>query len=348
MASDFSYQGPILSAVYDGPTIVDNSHFRFNSSEKLSFDPLDYLSSQAPELMPLNETIAAWSAMKSIHPKVLIGMVKAAFNNQAVVASQENKDLVWQIAAGLDEIFAQNKSNPLAASIAISSVSNSFGLMPEFSAELSRSRQSSDENFSGAATLFNYLQPPWPRGEFWGGGGVHRNGGSGSVRNALDFWGGFDDWGDDTSAYWVSAAQAGIARVWSSCSMTVIHPNGWETSYYHLDNIQVNDQSAVIDNQALANYADNEAQALCNGGGSTGPHVHVAVWDTAGDAVLIDESNINFTSWMHHAGEGNYDFDCDTSYYTMLPANNVVCPGWLNLPNNTSGLIDLIYLNGFE
>ncbi len=347
-ASDFSYTGPTLINNYAGPITVHNSQFKYPSSEKLNFSTQVYLKNKAPELLPLRDTIDAWAAMKSIHPKVLTALLQAYFKGVKPESNWENKNVVFQIAAGLNEGFTVNKQSPMAASAAIDAISNAFGIVPSFGTEFSQPRDSSATAFNGSTSLFGYLQPPWPRGEYWGGGGVHLNGGSGTVRNALDFWGGFESWGGDTANYWVSAAQAGIARVWSSCSMTVIHANGWETSYYHLDNIQVSDQAAVIDNEALSNYADNEAQALCNGGGSTGPHIHMGVWDNNGDAVLIDEPNMDFTSWTHHAGEGNYDFDCDTSYYTLLPSNNIICPGYLSLPNTTTAWIDLIFMHGFD
>ncbi len=49
-----------------------------------------------------------------------------------------------------------------------------------------------------------------------------------------------------------------------------------------------------------------------------------------------------------HAGVGDYDFDCDTSYYTLIPEDTEVCPGFRALPNNTTAFDDLIYSHGFE
>ena len=94
----------------------------------------------------------------------------------------------------------------------------------------------------------------------------------------------------------------------------------------------------------MSNYADDLATATCQGGSSTGPHVHFGIYFDD-DPIEIDEQNVDFTSWKHHAGEGNYDSDCKTSYYTMVPGNIIVCPFVRQLPNN---IVDFIFDNGFE
>lgn len=114
--------------------------------------------------------------------------------------------------------------------------------------------------------------PPWPVGDTWAGGGAH-----GDTHNALDFWGTYQEWVEDTSAHRVTAMQSGTVRVWSSCGLSVVHDNGWVTDYYHLDNIRVADLAIAERNERLANYADNEAQATCSGGWSTGPPVHMSL-----------------------------------------------------------------------
>ena len=342
-SSDLTYSGPKLISDYAATTIVHNSQFIYPTADKLTFVTDEYLANNAPELLPLREAIDTWAAIKSIHPKVLSQLLKAYFKHRKVDSSWDNRQLVLQMAAGLQQHYLKNKNKPLAASLAVDAISQAFKFETDFTAEMAVERVLPQLYNRGVSPLYGYLQPPWPRGESWAGGGVH----GGSIRNSLDFWSNYRSWGGDTSTFWVSAAQTGVARVWSSCSVTVIHPNGWETSYYHLDNVQVTDFDDVTDNQILSNYADNEPQALCQGGFSSGPHLHLSVRND-GNAVLIDEPNLDFSSWKHHAGEGNYDFDCETSYYTLIPDGSEVCPASRNLPNNTLATIDLIFSHDFE
>ena len=70
--------------------------------------------------------------------------------------------------------------------------------------------------------VFGWFQPPWEIGDTWAGGGAH---GDTGTCNALDYWGERRDWGADLSLWWVTAIQAGTARVWSECSVSVIHAN---------------------------------------------------------------------------------------------------------------------------
>ena len=75
-------------------------------------------------------------------------------------------------------------------------------------------------------------------------------------------------------------------------------------------------------------------------------HAHVSVYYD-GTAVEIDEPNLDFTNWRLKAGIGNYDSNCNNSYYTLIPSGSVICPFFLSLPNNTSAN-DFIFANGFD
>jgi len=342
-ASDLTYQGTATISKYSGGMIVDNSQFSYPSIEKLTFNTADYLAENHPHLQSLRPAIDTWAAMQSIHPKLLAAVIDN-YQAQLLTPNQITKQTVFEIAAVMSEIFYHDSKNSMAASIAIDTVAQTFGFtvdLPSSFKSINEKTQSDYFKGSSGPPLYGYLQPPWPRGEEWSGGGVHGN----SVKDSLDFWGSFTNWGGNTSNDWVSAAQVGVARVWSSCGMTVIHPNGWETFYYHLDNIQVDDMDDVVINERISNYANNIDQALCQGGGSSGPHIHMSIkYD--GSPVAIKEANLDFTSWKHHAGEGNYDGDCERSYYTLLPSQSIVCPFWRSLPNTP--LEDLIYADGFE
>jgi hypothetical protein len=344
-SSDLYHKHEDLDLSYEGPLLVHNSQFIYPASEKLTFQLTEYVEHHHPQLKPLIPALNTWSALHSVHPRLLTELVAGHFENMEIRGDIEDRQTVFKLSSGLNQTFDVN--DPMSASKAIQAVAKKYNLNISLPVEF-KSEKVYEANNRGSSgpPLFGYLQPPWPRGEFWSGGGVHANSGGGnSPRNSLDFFSFFVNWGGDTSTYWVSASQAGTARVWSSCSVSVIHPNGWETFYYHLDNVQVSDFQNVTDNQQIANYADNEAQALCQGGSSTGPHVHFAVFYN-GTAIEIDEPNIDFTSWEHKAGIGHYDSNCDNSYYTLFPNNSIICPFFRQLPNNTSN--NFIFANGFD
>jgi hypothetical protein len=348
-ASNFNYYGPQLQLNYSGPIIVDNSRVKYTSLDKLTFNTEQYLLNQLPTLLPLRESIDTWAAMLSIHPQLLAEVLQDYFENRTIDTTFETKQLVFQISTGIRQALNED-NDPISASRALVAISNAYEFRLDLPVLFAEKRTFEDFDFfkgSSGPPLFGYLQPPWPRGELWASGGVHTNTGSGSSpRNSIDIFKNFVNWGGDTSNSWASASQSGIARVWSSCSVSIIHPNGWETSYYHLDNVQVSNFQSVVSNQRIANYADNEPQALCQGGSSTGPHAHVSVYYN-GTAIEIDEPNLDFTSWKLKAGIGNYDSNCNNSYYTLLPSNFVVCPFFRQLPNNTTAE-NIIFENGFE
>ncbi len=347
-ASELRYRGPELVASYEGPVVVANSQAAYTSRDKLTFFTAAYLEQRAPNLLELRPAIDSWAARVGLHPRILASLVQGVFAGTSPIPSRDNFDIVADLAVGFAEILEQERAQAgapvLAASRAYEAVRSAYGIRDLAPFEYAQERQVV-RMAGGGPPLFGYFQPPWEIGDTWAGGGAHGDTGTGT-RNALDFWGAFRNWGEDLSAWWVAAAQSGTARVWSSCSMTVIHPNGWETSYYHLDNIQVTDMQQVGRNHRLSNYANTEAQALCNGGSSTGPHVHVALrFD--GQRVEVDETQVDFTSFSHHVGVGQYDSDCSRSYYTRA-AGGTVCPFWDQLLNDAPSAADQLFADGFE
>jgi len=348
LSSEFKYSGPKLNLNYSGPIIVQNSHFKYTASDRLTFYTEDYLKQNLPHLLPLKEAIDTWAAIQNIHPRVLSELLNNYFKNKVIDDSIENKQIVFEISAGLNQSFNKEKTT-LTASSAVFAVAQAYGFELNLGNKFTNSRETPvHDYFSGSSgpPLYSYFQPPWPRGEFWSGGGVHSNtGGGSSPRNSLDFFESYISWGGDTSHIWVSASNSGIARVFSECSIQIIHPNGWVSSYYHLEGIIISDMDSVFSNQKLSNYADDLDTATCQGGSSTGPHVHYSIYYDS-DAIEIDLPNVDFTSWKHKAGIGQYDGNCANSIYTIIPGNNNVCPYALQLPNNTGD--DAIFANGFE
>lgn len=176
----------------------------------------------------------------------------------------------------------------------------------------------------------NWMRLPWLLGQQgWSFNGVHSSSGGcpnpvcAQPRASIDFSNGWPAWGTSTNRSPVLAAIDGTVTVFSSCNLRVTHANGWATSYYHLDNIRVTNGSTVIAGQNLADYADNQTQALCTGGSSTGPHVHFTMLN-AGVQVELDQSD--FSGWKVNATTVTRDYDSTCSRMYLTRDGNTVCP----------------------
>jgi hypothetical protein len=157
----------------------------------------------------------------------------------------------------------------------------------------------------------NMLQMPWKLGQSWYFNGVHTNTGTDpGVLASIDLTRTWSlVWGDNTSTDYVVAAFDGTVTVFSSCQVRVTSSTGWATNYYHLDNIVVANGANVTANQTLATYANNLNQALCQGGSSTGPHVHFTLLNNGAFSPLDGVTLGGFT--VH---SGRYSYDSDPAY----------------------------------
>ena len=173
------------------------------------------------------------------------------------------------------------------------------------------------------------MRLPWLLGQQgWSFNGVHSSNGAcanpvcAQPRSSIDFANGWPVWGTNTTRSPVLAAIDGTVTVYSGCNLRITNANGWATNYYHLANIRVTNGSSVFVGQNIADFADNQAQALCQGGSSTGPHVHFMLVN-AGAQVDIDQSD--FSGWKVNATSviRDYDSSCTRMYFTR--DGNTVC-----------------------
>lgn len=122
---------------------------------------------------------------------------------------------------------------------------------------------------SAAAATATGLALPWSQGSVWPmGGGPHGYSGSTRPFSSLDFGG------------QGSVRSAGPGRVYKSCVkngsalVTVVHDNGYRTSYYHMTNLTtLADGSAV----QTGTYLGATGTALPCGGSANGAHVHFSL-----------------------------------------------------------------------
>lgn len=169
----------------------------------------------------------------------------------------------------------------------------------------------------------NFLRLPWTLGQNgWSFNAVHTTSGGctatpcASPQSSIDFSLGWPAWGADTSAAQVLASHDGVVTKFSACNIRVVNANGWATNYYHLAGALVNTGDTVYVGQPLAIYANNMAEALCQGGSSTGPHVHFSLL-FAGAQVVIDQTEMS--GWKINATTVTKDYDwmsCTRMYLT--------------------------------
>lgn len=154
------------------------------------------------------------------------------------------------------------------------------------------------------------LSFPWPSSYAWYSGGAHSNTGSGYPYSSLDFNNGSGGWGSSTP--WVQASHGGTVTRYSSCNIRVTHPNGYATSYYHMDNLQYRSGDVVQAGAWLGRYASNYSQALCEGGQSSGPHLH---WSLLYNGRFVSLHNNYISGYRVDVGNSNYDDNCTNFYF---------------------------------
>lgn len=188
------------------------------------------------------------------------------------------------------------------------------------------SSDSSTQNITTLAGPANgFLQFPFPLGQSWHVGGAHTNTGSGNYpMSSLDMSIG-GGWGSNQSNTWVAASAAGSFKRHSSCFAEVVHSGGWSTTYYHLMNIQYNTGANVAKNTKIANPANTKAQALCNGGASTGPHQH---WSLKQNGSWVHLNTVYLSGWQITATGSSYDTNCTRFYLTKNGVKK--CAGFFN------------------
>ena len=189
--------------------------------------------------------------------------------------------------------------------------------------------ESSGEVVLAASALppTNMLQLPWYQGYSWQSNGAHSHTGSGSPYSSIDVSYDWPGWGAAT--YSVAAAHDGRVTVMSRCQVRVTHANGWATNYYHMDNIRVSNGEIITVNTKLGNYASNRNTALCEGGSSTGPHLHFSLLY---NGRYVSLQGVNLGAFRISVGSYNYDNQCNRFNFYNLNTRRYQC-AWSALYN---------------
>jgi murein DD-endopeptidase MepM/ murein hydrolase activator NlpD len=339
---------------------VGNNAFIYSNDEMLNFNVESYLTNNFNDLAPFSETLTHWSGRSSVSPKVLITLIvmrssaKGSYigvdNNipfgvlsDKTGFAEQTEDISMRLSVAFYTAKKAGSSNP--AGIAIEGLLSQYNfdsqefitLFKELFPETSLS-EGLAENLEEAPPA-GLLQLPYPVGEIWRSGGAHTTNGicdevddypscaSTAIFSSLDFQKRIEGWGSNTSDAIISAAHGGTVVVHSTCSVEIISPNGWSTSYYHLDNVQVVSGQAVSINSPIANYANNLTQATCQGGSSSGPHMHFSLKENGQYITLND---VSLSGYPVHVGR--WDYDTDINYYWLM-VNGKKHRAWKTLLN---------------
>lgn len=345
---------------------IGSNAFIYSNDEMLNFNVESYLSNNYNDLVQFAKTLTYWSGRSSVSPKVLTTLIvmQNSINGSYVGVdsntpfgvlsnkmgfAEQTEDVSLKLSAAF--YTAKKSGLPNPAGIAIQELLSKYDLdslrfvtlFSQLFLEISSSEDLTED--LEEVPPVGLLQLPYPIGEAWRFGGTHTAGGScpdssypscasNAIFSSLDFQKRIEGWGSDTSDAFISAAHDGTVVVNSTCSVEIISPNGWSTSYYHLDNIQVTTGQTVLANEPVANYANNHAQATCEGGITSGPHMHFSLKENGQYVTLND---VSLSGYPVHTGRWDYDTDINhfwlmvdgekhAAWYTLLNPGAVAGP----------------------
>ena len=61
---------------------------------------------------------------------------------------------------------------------------------------------------------------------------------------------------------------------------------------------------------------------------------------------VVDSANVDFTAFSHHSGPGDYNTNCDESWYNHF-SEGKICPNYDRLLNNAPSALPM-FTDGFE
>ncbi|MCW5851756.1 MAG: M23 family metallopeptidase [Anaerolineae bacterium] len=150
---------------------------------------------------------------------------------------------------------------------------------------------------------------PWSAGERWFiSGGPHGGWGSGSAWSALDFIPGPDNMGGcwDASKYWVVAAAPGVViRSDNGEVMVDLDGDGQETTGWNILYMHTASEDRVPVGTRLKT-GDRIGHPSCEGGASTGTHLHMARKYNGEWMAADGPAPFNLSGWVAST-TGEYD-----------------------------------------
>ncbi len=346
----------MVPSVAASQSIYEIQHFIHTPEEMLEFDSEAFLRAFSPALAGHASTIEHWAGRTTISPRVLLALMELESSILTKARSGVFFDVTRPFGVLSIEDSFQAQTQDIAERLGVEFYDAYYGGDREEAARLALSAVLGAQPAGALSRVYSALfragsgptspaspplgvmggfdegpgfSLPFRVGETWAGGGAHSYDDDRGYYTALDFWGVYQDWNEDTSPHLVAASTSGIISRRSDCGLIVVGPDGWTTGYYHLENILVADGEQVVRGQPIANYANTLNEALCEGGASSGPHIHF--WITK-DGVAQSMENRVLSTFTVHPGRSNYDTDCDFSWFER-PDGSKVCPNYRELLN---------------
>ncbi|MBZ6067279.1 M23 family metallopeptidase [Aeromonas schubertii] len=322
----------------------------------LAFDLEGYLRREAPHLLPKLETLSHWAGATSINPQLLLALMEqrsqllsqptARAVEQPFGMAVRERGFTSQLAAmarTLSERFYQARelaerrprgvTRPIAPTALALQTLPGTGHRPlaEVYEQLFGRGSFRSAALPAAAPLpllAGLFQLPWRQGYRWKVNGAHAHSGSGFPLSSIDVSYDWPRWGSPT--YTVAAANSGTVTVFSRCQVRVTHSSGWASNYYHMADISVRSGDYVEANTRLGTYAGTRSQALCEGGSSTGPHLHFSLLY---NGVFRSLQGMTLGGYKVNVGSYSYDNHCSRFWLDDLVAGQRRC-AWQPLNNH--------------
>ncbi|WP_080760346.1 M23 family metallopeptidase [Pseudoalteromonas luteoviolacea] len=317
---------------------VDESQFILNNA-LVNEDWQTVLYNTAPHLVEFEEVILHWAGHTSINPRLLLSIMELS---SQLISTPSKAALIAPFAGLTDKVgfteqlkdvalklnqrfyaFEYHTTNEKskqsnAATAALSSLLGSSTKLAElanqyqllFSINLFAPHGVSFKPSNAAPQVNFSMNLPWPSGYAWFSGGAHSHTGSGYPYSSLDFNNGSGGWGSNTP--WVQASHGGRVTRYSACNIRVTHASGYATQYYHMDNLQYSTGDYISAGDWLGRYANNRNMALCQGGQSSGPHVHFSLLY---NGRFVSLHNAYISGYRIDVGNSNYDDNCYRFYF---------------------------------
>ncbi|WP_330961119.1 M23 family metallopeptidase [Photobacterium sp. 53610] len=321
-------------------TVVSDADFVFRPYQH-PFDASTFFETYAPNWLSLEETLMHWSSATGVDPRVILVTLQLSeqWEPESEITDAEVthiKAAIKRIANHLSQYFyrydADTKLPANASTLAILSTLNDSQLAPAWSKQYiawfgepaqaleSQASHAEARTLNAVAPPYGFMQMPWRQGYNWVPNGPHAHSGSGFPLSSIDVSYDWPSWGGAT--YSVTAAHDGYVTVLSRCQVRVTNSNGWGTNYYHMDGIQVSNGQWVNKNTKLGVYASQKSVALCEGGSSTGPHLHFSLLYQGRFQSMQGSS---FGPYQVQTGRYSYDDNCNYSWLVDKRSNQKVC-----------------------
>jgi LasA protease len=309
------------------PKLVDDNNFVYRPTVN-PFVLSEYFSAY-PQWQPLEEALLHWCGAFGVDPRVVLTTIAISKNwSPTLEANALLIDVYRQeikvVADHLSQMFYHfDKEGALSTNAASYAIASLFGdkkqiiqWQEQYNTWFGKQTTADSLNISAIPQM----QWPWRAGYSWTPNGPHSHTGSGYPLSSIDVSYDWPSWGGQT--YSVTAAHDGKVSVFSRCQLRVTHPDGWATNYYHMDGIDVRDGDWVDKNQRIGTYASQKNVALCQGGSSTGPHLHFSLLYNGRFQSL---QGVSFGPYKIDVGRYNYDSNCSYTWMYDSRSNSRKC-----------------------